>query len=257
MTVLRLVLPGSAEVGDLDDTRADVLQALADLYAYPAPVPATGWVRANMVTSLDGAATGPDGRSGSISGTTDKAVFGVLRGLADVVLVGAGTARSEGYSLPRPKPAFAERRAAERQAPSPRLAVVTRSGALPSTTDVVAPAADTLVVTCASADLRTLRDRFGTDRVLVSGEERVDPAVAVAQLAARGLRRILLEGGPHLLGDFVASRRLDELCLTLSPVMVGGEGPRLTVGEPGTLDLRLAHLVEAGGTLLSRWLVQR
>ena len=82
MSVLRLVLPGAAEVGDLDDTRTDVLQALADLYAYPAPTPSTGWVRANMVSTLDGAATGADDRSGSISGKADKAVFTVLRGLA-------------------------------------------------------------------------------------------------------------------------------------------------------------------------------
>lgn len=257
MTLLRLVLPGSAEVGDLHDTRADVLEALADLYAYPAPVPATGWVRANMVSTLDGAATGPDARTASISSTADKAVFGVLRGLADVVLVGAGTARAEGYSLPRAAAGFADRRAQRRQAPAPRLAVVTRSGELPAGTDTGDPGAEPLVVTCASADLRRLRGRFGTDRVLVSGEDRVDPAVAVAQLAARGLHRVLLEGGPQLLADFVATGRLDELCLTLSPLMVGGDGPRLTAGPDGRLPFRLAHLVEADGTLLTRWLAQR
>lgn len=257
MSVLRLVLPGTAEVGDLDDTRADVLQALADLYAYPAPMPAIGWVRANMVSTLDGAATGPDGLSGSISGKADKAVFTVLRGLADVVLVGAGTARKEGYSVPKPKPEFGDRRAAARQLPTPRLAVVTRSGSMPLAEEIGGSRSETLIVTCAAADLADLRNRFGTERVLVSGDQDVDPAIAVAQLAARGLRRILLEGGPHLLASFVSSGRLDELCLTIAPTMVGGDAPRIAFGEPGALGLRLAHLVEAGGTMLTRWLVQR
>jgi riboflavin biosynthesis pyrimidine reductase len=223
MSVLRLVLPGTAEVGDLDDTRTDVIQALADLYAYPAPIPATGWVRANMVTTLDGAAT----------------------------------ARAEQYSRPQPKHDFADRRAAQHQPATARLAFITRSGDLPASSGVHAPGSETLVITCAAADLVALRNRFGSDRVLVSGDEHVDPAIATAHLAARGLRRILLEGGPHLLADFVASDRLDELCLTVSPLMVGGEGPRVAVGNGGALDFRLAHLVEAGGTLLTRWLVHR
>jgi riboflavin biosynthesis pyrimidine reductase len=106
-----MLLPGSAVVGDLDTNRADVVQALGDLYAYPTPVPASGWVRANMVSTLDGSANGPDGGSGALGGSADRAVFGVLRGLADVILVGAGTARVEGYRRPAASPDFAERRA--------------------------------------------------------------------------------------------------------------------------------------------------
>ena len=258
MTALRLLLPGSAVVGDLADERSDVLGALADLYAYPAPVPATGWVRANMVTTLDGSATGADALSGSIGSAADKAVFGVLRGLADVVLVGAGTVRAEGYRLPRAKREFAGRRAGAGQAPAPVLAVVTRSGDVPTTGDLFSPDAPSLVVTCAAADLDTLRRRFGAERVLVAGDEDVDPAVAVAQLAARGLLRVLLEGGPHLLGRTVASGLLDELCLTTSPMLVAGRGPRIAVDEVTTgLRLRAAHLVEADGVLLGRWLVRR
>ena len=109
MSALRLLLPGTAVVGDLDDERADVVQALADLYAFPDPVPPHGWVRANMVTTLDGSTTGADGLSGTIGGAADRAVFGALRGLADVVLVGAGTARTEGYRRPAAQPGFTER----------------------------------------------------------------------------------------------------------------------------------------------------
>jgi riboflavin biosynthesis pyrimidine reductase len=257
MSELRMLLPGSAVVGDLDDDRADALQALADLYAYPTPMPARGWVRANMVSTLDGSASGADGLSGTIGGAADKAVFWVLRGLADVVVVGAGTARSEGYRLPAPKPEFAERRLAADQWPAPALALVTRSGRLPEDPDLFAdPAGHAFVVTCAAADLDSLRARVGAQRVIVAGEDDVDPVIAVAQLAALGLPRILLEGGPSLLGRFESSARIDELCLTWSPVLVAGPGPRIAHGDPAMLRLRPAHLVECDGLLLGRWLVQ-
>jgi 5-amino-6-(5-phosphoribosylamino)uracil reductase len=267
VSLLRLLLPGSAVVGDLDDERADVVQALADLYSYPTPLPTSGWVRANMVSTLDGSASGGDGLSGTIGGAADRMVFRVLRGLADVVVVGAGTARSEGYHLPEPAPDFAERRAKAGQAPAPVLALVTRSGRLPEANDLftgdVVSGGGTLVVTCTAADVDGLRARLGSDRVVVAGEDDVDPVIAVAQLAARGLRRVLLEGGPRLLGRFESSSRLDELCLTTSPLVVAGDGPRIAHdtdpdGRPRsvTLRMRAAHLVECDGLLLGRWLVQ-
>jgi riboflavin biosynthesis pyrimidine reductase len=253
---LRLLLPGTAIVGDLDDDRADAVQALADLYAYPDPVPRQGWVRANMVSTLDGSSTGADGLSGTIGGAADKAVFGALRGLADVVLVGAGTARDEGYHRPAAQPGFAERRRAAGQTDVAALAVVTRSGRLPTAHDLFAADVPSLVVTCAAADVDGMRARIGEDRVVVAGEDDVDPLLAAAQLAARGMPRILLEGGPRLLGRFQAAARVDELCLTISPMLAGGDGPRIAHGALAALRLRPAHLVECDGVLLGRWLVQ-
>jgi len=261
MSQLRLLLPGSAIVGDLDDDRSDAIQALADLYAYPDPVPAGGWVRANMVTTLDGSATGADGLSGTIGGAADKAVFSALRGLADVILVGAGTARAEGYRRPTVKPEFAERRERAGQRPAPALAVVTRSGSLPGDGSLFTSSdpdgATGYVVTCAEADVDGLRARVGPERVIVAGESDVDPVLAVAQLAARGLPRVLLEGGPSLLGRTIAAGRLDELCLTASPILVAGEGPRIAHAEEGKLRLRLAHLISCDDVLLGRWLTLR
>lgn len=261
--ILRLLLPGTAVVGDLDSAGADALQALADLYAYPTPTPGQGWVRATMVSTLDGSATGSDGLSRSISRPPDRAVFSALRGLADVVLVGAGTARAEEYRPLAPKPEFTDRRAQAGQAPVPVVAVVTRSGRVPTETGLFGtgtlpggqPAA--VAVTCAAADVTALRQRLGAERVIVAGEQDVDPDVAVAQLAARGLRRVLLEGGPTLLGRTIAAGRLDELCLTLSPLLAAGTGPRIATGLPGGSAVRLAHLVECDGVLLGRWLVER
>ncbi len=257
MTALRLLLPGVATVGDLDAGRAEAVQALADLYAYPLPVPDSGWVRANMVATLDGAASGADGRSGSIAVPADRVLFGVLRGLADVILVGAGTARAEAYRRPQPKPEFSERRAAAGQAPAPRLALVTRTGRPEDFPQLLTGADGALVVTSAGADLDAWRRAVGADRVLVAGEQDVDPDLAVAHLAARGLRRVLLEGGPSLLARVAGAGRLDEICLTLTPMLVAGQGPRIAVGGAAALGLRLAHLVECDGSLLGRWLVQR
>jgi riboflavin biosynthesis pyrimidine reductase len=258
--MLRLLLPGTADVGQIDADRPpseDMVQALADLYAYPVPVRSTGWVRANMVSSLDGSASGADGLSGSVNSAPDRVVFGVLRGLADVIMVGAGTARAEGYRRPSAKPSFADRRANAGQAVEPVLALVTRSGRLPESGALFEGPNPSLVITCETADLTALRRVAGHDRVLLAGEQEVDPALAVDALAGLGLPRILLEGGPTLLGQVAAAGRLDELCLTWTPALAGGDGPRISHGPPAGLRLRPAHLAECAGSLLGRWLVQR
>jgi len=255
VSVLRLLLPGNAVVGDLGDDREATLQAVADLYAYPELLPAGGWVRANMVSTLDGAAVAADGVTAAISHPVDKAVLGVLRALADVVLVGAGTVRAERYGPVKPHPVLAARRAAQGRSPAPVLAVVTRSGRLPTDTGLFAPGAGTLVVAPAAADLAELGRVAGADNVVVAGADDVDPVAAVAELARRGLARVLLEGGPTLLGRVVAAGRLDELCLTLSPLLAVGDGPRVAVGAAASARLRVAHLMEGEGLLLGRWQV--
>jgi riboflavin biosynthesis pyrimidine reductase len=252
---LRLLLPGPAVVGDLTGDRAGALQALADLYAYPDPLPTRGWVRANMVATIDGAAGDAAGSSVGISAPADRTVIGVLRVLADVLVVGAGTARSEGYRPLPARPAFADRRAAAGQRSAAVVAVVTRSGDLDALVELFSPEAGTLVVTCASAPLGRLRERAGTGNVLVAGDHHVDLSRAVAALAERGLRRILLEGGPTLLGSVAAAGCLDELCLTWSPLLVAGNAPRVASGPAASLHLRAAHLVAYDDLLFGRWLV--
>ncbi|WP_298989217.1 dihydrofolate reductase family protein [uncultured Pseudokineococcus sp.] len=243
----------------------DAEDELAALYAHDLPEPARdARVRANLVTTLDGAAAGDDGSSRSISGPADLRVLVLLRSLADVVLVGAGTARSEGYGPLRVRPSSAARRAALGQAPAPALAVVTRSGRLP---DAALARRDddgaVVAVTCAGAGddvLDRLRAALGDDGVVVAGDDDVDLAAAVAALADRGLTRVLCEGGPSLLRDVVAAGLLDELCLTTSPLLAAGEAPRALLGPALTAHLDLASLLladDGGGTLLGRWLVRR
>lgn len=236
--------------------------ALVRLYAYPEPLPATGWVRANMVSSLDGAAHGADGLSGSISTPADRRVFSVLRGHADVVVTGAGTVRAEGYSRPTAKAEDAGRRRAAGQAPEPCLAVVTSSGDVPAAL-LGSPGRDEagwrLLVLAAhgtdQAQLDALRTALGEECVLLVGEDSVDPVAAVDALAGRGMRRVLAEGGPALLGHWLAAGVVDELCLTTSPVVIAGGAGRIASGpalpDPGAW--RLGHLLQDGGTLLARW----
>ena len=89
--------------------------------------------------------------------------------------------------------------------------------------------------------------------VLVHGEESVDLAAGLADLAGRGMPRVLSEGGPHLLRDLTAAGLLDELCLTLVPTVISGDHPRITAGGPVTADLHPLLLIESEGTLLGRW----
>lgn len=223
---------------------------LAALYAYPAE----RWVRANMVATLDGAAHGPDGVTRSINDPADVRVFVLLRSLADVVLVGAGTVRAEGYSLPRHRPALAARRSAAGMPPTPRLAVVTRSGDVPA--HLLEGDRPALVVTCRATGRETLArlaERAGQDAVLVAGDERVDLRRALDALAERGLGRVLCEGGPTLLGQVAAAGALDELCLTLTARLLAGDAPRVLNGGAVDVPVHLAHLLAAGDTLLGRW----
>lgn len=235
----------------VDDT------TLARLYASPAAAP---WLRANMVSTLDGAATGADGKTGSINNEADHRVFTLLRALADVIVVGAGTARAEGYD--RPRPVRGERAVLrEGRAPAPALAVVSRTANLPlklTLPDEREGAGEVLLVTCDLAEeaaVAAAREALGPEQVLVLGHDTVDLVAMVEELARRGMARMLTEGGPRLLRDMVAARVLDEVCLTVVPHLIGGEHPRILTGD-GVEDAPFAPrlLLESGGTLLGRWL---
>lgn len=248
MRVLLNDVDASVAPGALDD--AD----LARLYAYPDGRP---WLRANMVSTVDGAATGPDGKTGTINNEADKQVFMLLRALADVVVVGAGTARVEGYG--RPRPVRGERAAlrAGRSA-APALVVVSRSANLPAKLTLPADdgSGEVLLVTCTAAGDRALdaaRSALGEERVLVADGDEVDLVAMVEHLHGLGMTRLLTEGGPHLLRDLTAAGLVDEICLTVVPHLLGGAHPRILAGEEVSLEMRPRLLLEADGTLLGRW----
>ena len=205
-------------------------------------------VRGGFVLSLDGAAV-VDGSSRALSGPADRAVFRTLRAVSDVVLVGAGTTRVEDYTTIRLTSEGAAWRSARDLTALPRVAVVSRSLDL----DAALLASGPIVVTCAAAD----PSRLTGVEVLVAGDDEVDVSAALDQLTERGLQRVLCEGGPSLLADLVAAGRLDELCLTVSPLLVGAAPGLLpeSLGHP--VDLRLLSLLEEDGSLLARYALDR
>jgi riboflavin biosynthesis pyrimidine reductase len=210
-------------------------------------------LRANMVVSADGAVS-VDGRSGGLSGPADRMVFTVLRSLADLILVGAGTARAERYRPVQADEIWAGLRPAG--VPVPPIAVV--SGRLNLYADspllaAAAPAAQTIVITTAAAspDRRAAIARRA--RVIEAGQDRLDLVAAVRALHELGYGRILAEGGPTLLGHLAEAGLLDELCLTTSPVLAGGSAGRILTSPPLCARLSLAHVLADDGFLFSRY----
>lgn len=243
------------------------LDELADAYAYPEPGPGSSpgsgsggrrpWLRANMVSTLDGAAQ-HEGRSQPISTAADMRIFGTLRGLADVVVVGAETVRQEGYRPARARAEFARRREAAGQGPAPAVAVVTAGLGLDFSLPLfTSPLVPTLILTGAAApsDRVAAAERAGA-RVVIAGDGTgVEPDRAVRALAGLGHTRLLTEGGPRLLGQFVAAGVLDELCLTLSPMLSAGDAQRIAGGPSLAVPRRfaLASLLEEEGFLFARY----
>ena len=238
-----------------DPGPVDDVDALVAAEVRPAR-PDRPWLLVNMVASLDGAIA-VDGRSGSLGGPADKAMFAALRGIADVILVGAGTVRAEGYGPPRPSEAVRAARRARGQAEVPRLAVVSRSLDLDPTAPCFAEAnAPPCVVTCGAAPADRRSDLAAVATVVAVGDVEVDLAAALARLAADGAGVVLCEGGPSLNGDLAAAGLIDEWDLTVSPLLVGGTSARAVHGPalPDPSRFALDRLLEADGLLLGRWI---
>jgi riboflavin biosynthesis pyrimidine reductase len=247
MHLLHPSSPGLFESDSLFD--ADALWAL-----YAPPDRESSRVRVNFVSSVDGAVT-VDGYSEGLSGVADKQVFGVLRGHCDVLLVGAGTLRHEDYGPVRLSADRRERRRAVGLPEVPVLAVV--SGELDLAPDHPALAdapVRPLVITHAGSPVDRREALATVADVLVCGESEVDLAAALDELASRGLRQVLCEGGPYLLGALQRADLVDEVCLTLAPLVVGPGPGRITSGEAADVRrLTLAHVLEADGNLFLRY----
>ncbi|KQQ94167.1 hypothetical protein ASF62_08480 [Leifsonia sp. Leaf325] len=198
-------------------------------------------VRMNFVVSLDGAAT-LDGRSGGLGDAEDQRVMGVLREMADVLLVGAGTVRTEGYGgvgLP--------------------LAVVSGSLEIDPGHQVFAGTdAARYVITHAGSPVARREALAEVAEVLVCGDDAIDLDAALAALAERGHTQVLCEGGPHLFGELVNADLVDELCLSLSPVLAGGDAGRILQGASEQLRrMRLVHALQGETLLFLRYTTAR
>ncbi len=251
-----------AQLGASNPLDADALAALVG--AEPRGGSNQPWIMTNMVASLDGRIS-VDGVSAGLGGPGDRMLFGVLRAQADVVLIGAGTARAERYRMPRtPDGLLAEQRAARGQAPAPALAVVSASLELDGVpfveetpleeTPLDGPASDRrLIITTATAPASRREALAGRCTIVEAGEDSVDPHLALQRLVEAGHRVILCEGGPVLLSDLVGADLIDEWNLTLAPSVLG-EGP-LMLRSGSARPLVLNRLLADDSHLLARYLV--
>ncbi|MEO5745688.1 MAG: dihydrofolate reductase family protein [Terracoccus sp.] len=257
---MRLLVSGSSGIDPLTELDEAALFAA---YAPPSPARGSGygdepgWLRCNMVTSLDGAATGADGKSGSINNAADHVVFQVLRASSHAVVVGAGTIRAEGYpplSVAEPLVGLRRERGLPEALP---LVAVSHRGEVPPTLVGHRDGSALIAMPERAPGLAHARGQLGEANVLVCGEKSLDLRELVDRLHARGLTQLLTEGGPSLLGSLTAAGLVDELCYTVAPHLVGGEHPR-TIGADGIpATLELALLVEQDSTIMGRWFVRR
>ncbi len=216
---------------------------LVELYRHPVREDRP-WLRSNFVSSLDGSVQGPDGRSGSINTPSDQAVFALHRALSDAIVVGASTVRDEGYRAVALAPWQSELRLAEGLAPFPTLVIISKTARLDPTVAATDPGAggSVIVVTTSGKTAEELEPlREAGIEVVDTHTPDVDLVSVLDNLAGRGLPRLLCEGGPRLHRDLLAAGLVDEMSLTLAPVVVGGAGLRSTSGAGfgKSLDFRL------------------
>ena len=237
MTLTRLFPPG-APISDSTPEGADVTAVMAPLYAPPAGP----WVRINLIASVNGSATGSDGTSNTLTSRTDRAVLKLIRSTSDVVVVGAATVRAEGFRMPQ----------------DARLAVITSTGELGGHRLATPAGTEPLLVLCPRAAVaaarRSVADVPIDIIVLPDDDGRIDLADAIDAFGARSLRRVLCEGGPRLAAQFIDFGLVDELCLTVAPVIAGGR--RVFDGIRGGHSLTMTQLlVDDAGFQFFRWAI--
>lgn len=211
------------------------------------------YVLVNMVSSADGAIA-VAGRTKALSSPADELVFHLLRSIPDVILAGAQTVRAERYGPPRVSEERQARRVARGQAPQPTIAVVTRSLRLNLSSPLFTESRP-IVICPTDVDVAGVEE---VADVVQAGEGDIDLAGALRQLRQRGVEVVLCEGGPTLNGHLTRQGLIDELCLTVAPMLVGGDADTGILGRarlPMTLPLELAQVLKEDGNLLCRYKV--
>jgi len=248
--------PGSGAVDQHDEATGVMLRVARESRE---PGPHRPWVYTNMIVAADGATT-VDGLSGELGGDGDRMMFRALRAQADIILVGAGTARAEGYRPPQRYEVAQEFRLDRGQRARPRLALVTRSLDLDAGLAIFeddAPETRPLIISSQRSWTERGGDLSERAEPIVAGDEDVDLGDALGQLKQRGFDRVLCEGGPSLNGRLVAADLIDEWNLTIAPLLAGGESTRAAVGPmPGgpPPGMRLDRVWLREEYLFCRWI---
>ena len=211
-------------------------------------------VRANFIASIDGAAT-HDGSTSGLNNADDRKVLDLLRMLCDVLLVGAGTFRADGCRELRLQDSAVAWRLEHGLPAQPTLAIVSGRLGLAAEMPALARAPTRPIVFTHGRSSPELRRKLSQSAdVILCGDDAVDLPAMLDALARRGLLQVLCEGGPHLLGTLIEADCIDELCLTLSPVVENGGAGRITAGAPLTpRPMRIMHVIRAGDMLMLRY----
>ena len=234
--IVRRLFPEAGRPIELQE--ADARSRLAELYL----LPGADTLRINLVASVDGSAAGGDDTSETLTNRADRKILGVIRRDSDVVLVGAASVRAEGYQLPRTAP----------------LAIVTSTGNLGGHRLTVDPDRFTPLVLCPAAVAETARVGLPAAEIVVVPDiaGRMTAMDIVSILRARGLRRIVCEGGPSLAAQMLDAGLVDELCLSTSPTVGGVSLPMLGTSPISAHRLELAQLLaDDTSTIYARWRV--
>lgn len=218
------------------------------------------WLRMNFITSIDGAAT-RDGLSGGLGDEADRRVFDLLRWPADAVMVGAGTARREGYGAMRLSETASAWRRERGLEPQPALVLISRSLDLDPTSDIFTDAPVRPIVCTVppgpGTDPRRARGReelADVADIIETGAADVDPLRVRSELADRGLHHVHAEGGPHTFGSFVNAGAVDALHLTVAPTLEAGPAGRISADAASPrVEMRLMSVLRAGSELLLQY----
>ncbi|WP_229069456.1 pyrimidine reductase family protein [Actinoplanes sp. DH11] len=227
------------------------------LHTWPAPLlelyprnPAST-LRVNFIASADGAVT-VDGLSAGLQGPGDKEIFDSLRTVCDALVVAAGTVRAENYDALRLTPEARRWRLAAGLTEFPLMVIVSGSLDLDPEQLVFADApVRPVVLTHRSAPASPISE---VAEVIAVGDDRVDLAAGVELLRERGAGQLLCEGGPGLLGSLIAADLVDELCLTVAPLLAGGQAGRIAHGPGGPpRRMSLRHVLTREDMLFLRY----
>jgi riboflavin-specific deaminase-like protein len=231
---------------------------VTELFTWPAYLPhlyprnPDPTLRVNFIASADGAVA-VDGLSAGLQGPGDKEIFDTLRTGCDALIVAAGTVRAENYDALR---LTGEARAWRRGAGLPEFPLmVIVSGSLDLDPDQLifsdAPRRPIVITHRAARPAPELAARA---EIVALGDEHVDLAAMVTALHERGATQLLCEGGPGLLGSMIAADLVDELCLTVAPLLVGGAAGRIAHGPAGPgRRMGLRHVLTREDMLFLRY----
>lgn len=207
------------------------------------------WIRANFATSLNGVIK-VDGKSDGVSGKADKAIFKYLRNHCDAIVVGASTAHKENYSVPRSNPENGKR---------PRLIIISKSLNIQPNAKFLDSEAKPLIVTSQKslADSIAITEMLdGKAELVALGDETVELRRLKDLLLSRDYRTVLCEGGPTIFSYLLSQKLIDELCLTISPLIPAGEPTGIARLEEGySTKLELANYFSVEGFLFCRYLL--